>query len=258
MKEMTKGWPIQAFRLGADTIEAVSQEEVDATYSDMLAMGLAQPPYEEFDIIISPLEAAAMACGDSAKERREHSKLMKEVKDQVSFMAARVPMAPLGLRYKNGVPTAVLRSINQLTNKFAVDFEVPPSQREPAFMLRVLNHTAPKLIKLLIVLLATKNASKEVRECKSAKLGVGKGKHAYTTTIRVGEVTEYAEGAEGAEPNKTGATIRPHLRRGHKRHQHYGPHGNYIKQIFIQPVFVNADGAWIDARTAYNVSLPKD
>lgn len=111
------------------------------------------------------------------------------------------------------------------------------------------------LLDILIVLLATKNVEKHVKESKLAKLGIGsKPRHQYTTSLSIGKVSE-ATSAEGQKDIAFERSIRPHLRRGHIRRQHYGPGLEFIKKIFIQPVFVNADPAWIAERTAYNVSL---
>jgi len=40
----------QLFRIGADVLNALSVEEVEATFNDMKELGLASPPYKEFDI----------------------------------------------------------------------------------------------------------------------------------------------------------------------------------------------------------------
>ena len=50
--------------------------------------------------------------------------------------------------------------------------------------------------------------------------------------------------------------VRPHLRRGHLRNQRIGEGRKEVKQIFIQPVFVNADDGWIEnQRKEYRVRL---
>lgn len=107
---------------------------------------------------------------------------------------------------------------------------------------------------LLITLLATRNAVKTTKENKLSKLGIGspaKRRYAYTTTISVPAIME-------DDPDShPGANKAPHLRRGHIRGQHYGPGNQYVKQIFVEAVFVNADADFVNAREAYNVSLGK-
>ena len=107
----------------------------------------------------------------------------------------------------------------------------------------------------LLVALAAKNAVKTTKENKLAKLGIGKknpkNSYAYTTTISIGKITETTEGEGGSG----GWTVRPHLRRGHIREQRYGPNNQYSKKVFIQPVFVNASGDFINSRAAYNVKV---
>jgi hypothetical protein len=112
-------------------------------------------------------------------------------------------------------------------------------------------YTAGDLLMTLTVVLATKNVIKKEVVNKLARLGIGLKKNPYhkTTTLTIGKVTEKADGKGGHD----GSHRRPHLRRGHKRDQRYGPNWQYTRQIFIEPVFVNADEGWIAERTAYNV-----
>lgn len=109
-----------------------------------------------------------------------------------------------------------------------------------------------RLVDGLITLLATKNAVKERRESKLAALGIGKRnplrRFRYSTTITVPEELE----ADPEHP-PTGRTVCPHLRRGHIRRQHYGPGRAYVKQVWIEPCFVNADPGFVSTRAAYNL-----
>lgn len=104
----------------------------------------------------------------------------------------------------------------------------------------------------LITLLATRNVVKSRHENKLAKLGIGKAhKHRYTTTL---SLPREAENDPAHTPVETGREMAPHLRRGHIRRQHYGPRNSFIKTIWIEPVFVNADKEFVSKRQAYNVS----
>lgn len=110
---------------------------------------------------------------------------------------------------------------------------------------------------LLIVLLATKNIVKTTKQNKLAKLGIGKkrfsNRFAYTTTISLPTDLD-----DDPDHPPTGRGVLPHLRRGHIRRQHYGPAHAYVKKVWIDPVFVNADPDFVSARKAYNVSLPAE
>jgi hypothetical protein len=111
---------------------------------------------------------------------------------------------------------------------------------------------AAQLIRLLVVSLGTRNVERVTKRNSLARFGLGKKPGAdydYVTTIRMGKLVVY----DDDEPNHVGDTRRPHLRRGHVRNQHYGPKNQYIKRVWIAPVFVNGYVPGDDHRTAYNV-----
>lgn len=110
----------------------------------------------------------------------------------------------------------------------------------------------------LITLLATRNAVKEIEHNKCVRLGIGTKKHGkrsyeYVTTIMVPDEGERPP-AEG--PGEPGREVAPHLRRGHIRHQRFGPNYELAKLIWIAPVIVNADKGWVATRRAYNMGGP--
>lgn len=102
---------------------------------------------------------------------------------------------------------------------------------------------------ILIAALSSRNIVKTTRENKLAKLGIGKkrNRYRYSTTITLPHVLEDDGTVREGQPKA------PHLRRGHIRRQHYGPRGAFIKKIWIQPVFVNADKDFVSTRTHYNL-----
>ncbi len=108
------------------------------------------------------------------------------------------------------------------------------------------------IMRTLLVLLATKNAQKD-RVQNSPRASSAKQRNAskhfgYTTTIRIGKITE------NCKSGGTGSPTRPHLRRGHVRNQPYGEGRREIKQIFIAPVFINADKEYVESqRIAYKI-----
>lgn len=103
---------------------------------------------------------------------------------------------------------------------------------------------------ILIVALATRNAHKVTTENKLAKLGIGKSKFRFTTTISLPREME-----NDPDNPPSGTAKAPHLRRGHIRRQHYGQGNALEKKIWIAPVFVNADPAFVNARKSYIVRM---
>ena len=115
-------------------------------------------------------------------------------------------------------------------------------------------NTIIHILNLLIVALATKNVDRKNKPNTMAKQAIKptaiKKDYEYTTTLTIGKVL----GAEREGGGDTGGwKVRPHLRRGHIRDQKYGPRLEFTKQIFIQPVFVNAADNLVLHRKAYNV-----
>lgn len=104
----------------------------------------------------------------------------------------------------------------------------------------------------LIALLATRNIEKSMRENKLRKLGIGKGRARfdYTTTISLPK-----DLPDDDECPSSGGPRVPHLRRGHIRYQHHGPRNELVKRIWIAPIFVNADPAFIGGRKAYKIAV---
>ena len=103
---------------------------------------------------------------------------------------------------------------------------------------------------LLIATLATRNIQKETHHHKLASLNIGKRRQPYTTTtyIRLPSASEMPHEGTGE-----GSSKRPHWRRGHIRHQAYGPNHSLHRDIWIEPIFVNRDPDWIDTRQSYTI-----
>ena len=213
----------QAFYIPLDVIESTNHNEVLATYALMEELDIAKGPYPRFDIVlpyqiigvIDPVGNRLMALNEG-----ERFVLMIENEHAISACV----LFPGGR---------------------------PPYYFADGFDLRV----AIDYVQLLIVLLATKNTVTETKHNKALSLGIGKRdrKHEYVTTITIGAVTEVEPSADPS--TATGRRLRPHLRRGHIRRQHFGPNREWIKKIFIAPVFVNStDEVKNTLRTRYNVT----
>jgi hypothetical protein len=104
----------------------------------------------------------------------------------------------------------------------------------------------------LVVLLATKNASKTTEKIKKhgPKSRKRPREYDYITTIKIGKITETQRGDGDGQ-----SSVRPHLRRGHIRNQRVGKGLSEVKPIFIQPCFINADESWINnQRKEYRIA----
>jgi hypothetical protein len=108
------------------------------------------------------------------------------------------------------------------------------------------------IYKVLTVLLATKNCERKTVEntfsAKSKKARDDAKYYSTTTYVSIGRITETCR-REGSSRGP----VRAHLRRGHIRRQRHGEGMQEIKEIFIAPVFVNADREWIADRKKYKL-----
>lgn len=105
----------------------------------------------------------------------------------------------------------------------------------------------------LIALLATKNVEKhtEIVKKHGAKSKKRPREYKYVTTIKIGKITETLRSSATSR-----GPVRAHLRRGHIRNQRCGEGFKEVKQVFIQPVFVNADDGWIEnQRKEYRIKM---
>lgn len=54
MAKADQSWPLQAFIIGSTVMNAMSAEEVHATFRDMEEAGIAKLPYPRCDVIMPP------------------------------------------------------------------------------------------------------------------------------------------------------------------------------------------------------------
>ena len=225
------------FKIAANIFESVTFDDVQKTAADMEQLGIYKPPFDEFYIqgnwkfIYNLLQ---IGTDNSLKEMRSDEN--PGVTDLIFHY-----------RYDGKYMHAyILRSFN------GVDFIDVPQEMLEGDDRAWSEWVAFATVKLLVVLLATKNIKKEVQTCnkpnsrnrRERKLS----QYSSVTTISIGKITETMRSV-GAH----GGSVRPHLRRGHIRSQPFGKGRSETKKIFIQPMFINADQGWIDAQKEYRV-----
>jgi hypothetical protein len=231
------------FVIGPDAYLSMTQEEVKATVKDLKVLDLYYLPYDRISVRL-PLDYACVL-EDTAQVDNNPQYYRRD-----SLGRLRPNLGPGNyLQYDNinllGEPSTALFIGEGHGEHKRFCF---PADRGDVLI------AAQDIADGLIALLATRNIIKSVEHNKLARLGIG-GKRAgsarrfeYVTTISVPSKLE-----ENHESVREGREVAPHLRRGHIRHQRYGPGLAYFRQIWIAPVFVNADKEWVSKRRAYNV-----
>lgn len=239
------------FFLPESLFETLDPDEVDATFEAMVECQVAKTPFEAFCITVP--ERAVIKITGEKKEDRDPTHML-----EFYFIGMSEPLALDGHQSATG-----RMKVFSWHGRRSVEYFIALAnccaagemEEETAARLTVgLQNLGADLIKLLVVLLATRNVKKTREKNKLAALGIGKKRqganHSYTTTISY----SHSEDRE-TEVTGTGRQVRPHLRRGHVRRQHYGPKGEFIKKVFIEPTFVNSDKEFVSFRERYNVSL---
>ncbi len=233
----------ELFILTNEALQATNRREVQETIKAMMELGIAKTPAENFMIAVD-LNIYTGSFFDAGN--------IKESKELISFWQENSPNDFMLLQFMNvqdGYSDPVLIGwINVKTLKITkqpapLNIEYDANQ-----------HWAHvQICFALIVLLATRNVEKNrvenTRSSASAKRRNASQYASYTTTIRIGQITKSYGASDGS-----GGPKRPHLRRGHVRNQRVGEGRKDTKQIFISPIFVNADKGWVESqRKAYIV-----
>jgi hypothetical protein len=246
----------QLFILPSEIWDAVTRDDVQSTSNDMLELGIYNPPIRFFDVYAT------------ASPRKMATWLLKNINYEFRVDRGDIPIT-YRFRYDFDEDMANYtwywgmidgNKINYFdfddprfveTLKIeaeAIGFSFDQYSQDMLNQLRILQSA---LLTTLITTLAAKNVIKDTQEVKrhGPKSKKRPRTHRYITTIKIGKITETNRQSDGS-----GSTVRPHLRRGHIRNQHFGEGNKEIKKIFIQPVFVNADEGWIEnQRKAYVV-----
>lgn len=209
----------QLFVIGSGVFQAVSIEEADATAEALKELDLYKLPYDKVDM--------QFLFDDIAVSRETGEKFPQMV-------------GPCGgVRFTDVTTAGYGKVYTTWGNKVIQDITLEVGDKNPGFPAR-----------FLIAVLATRNIVKRTKEHKLAKLGIGKNRtYRYSTTITL--PVELDDDPDHVP--QEGQPKCPHLRRGHIRRQHWGRMNSCIKQIWIAPVFVNADKDYISTRTHYNL-----
>lgn len=241
----------QLFIFDTDLLDAMEPEEVEASYNDMKELGIHKAPYDEFTI---QLPYGPTFFRILMKEKEDQNKVDNKLN------------VPLRIMYKlsdwDGSSAKVdvrLFLLHEQTGKWYDYLEYIQERRkdlEPkgqSILTNTAMHASAYYLTYLVVLLSTKNVVHKISHNRLARFGRGKQDYEYVTTLKIGTITE----TDDRPSHVTGLTVRPHLRRGHIRRQHYGPNNAYEKKIFVNPIFVNGYVPEDDKRKAYNVSIKK-
>jgi hypothetical protein len=240
-RDLEEGEKPHLFRLSDDVLESFDMEDVRATYNDMAELGINKDPYPyyavqvKYKFIQKFSEQARLLVGDRGTA-------YSDVKDYIwtliydtdydddrygcdiymSFRGQEVDLKAEALRLKIKSHYDVVCKIGEYMRYF------------------------------LMVVLATRNVEKTIKKNTPRAISPMQRKDSvkydYTTTIKIGKITESYGASTGL-----GGRKRPHLRRGHIRTQRFGKGNAEVKKIFIEPVFINADENWINEQKTYRV-----
>lgn len=235
----------QLFQIPYDLLHSVKPEVAMDTFSDMVDLDIANPPYPEFGISTDWFV-------DEYGKRMQITFWYAPTKDNPEILKAIEALYKAEGRNPDYPFETILVGYEigkaRLDLKKYIKWGMESSQSKP--LLITINRMTTSYVHL-IVLLATKNVIKTTVRNRLAKFGVGKQRAEYVTTLSIGTITE----TEYEHGTPSGREVRPHLRRGHIRNQRHGPELIFVKKIWVQPVFVNSDREYVPAeRVAYNVS----
>ena len=221
----------QCFFIGADLLMTLGdEEEIYRTVDGMKEMGLYKLPYDVVDIKFYADELLTFI-GQDGSTRKD----MKFGRNSYVIMT--------------GVGSDNPQLIMEIDGNQWIDISDYLSDNAHSnFKNHVLFYKD-----VLIVLLATKGVEKSRHRNPMAamKIGKSKSKHVYTTTLKIRPDWYRKEAQATGLPR---SHMRPHLRRGHIRRQHYGPKREAVKKVWIEACFVNGDDNFVNERKAYNMS----
>jgi len=245
----------QLFIIADEIWQNSSLDEIEATATDMEAMGIYYPPCNHFEVLINSesfphlLKKTTLTKAQVDHAYKNQYFRIEAVIGDMSNWTETTKAELMAVKKKTGEWIG----LTWLSNKKLIEGKLTELMwREE----KVVRETSINLIlNLLLVALATKNVERKNKPNLTAKQVIRpkalKSNYEYTTTLTIGKVV----GAEREEGDIGGWKVRPHLRRGHIREQRYGPNRQLVKKLFIQPVFVNAADGVMSQRKAYNVRV---
>lgn len=245
MKKMEIQTKPQLFEIPTNVWETLDFDVVQDTYSDMFKAGLVHPPFFVFSVRM-PLRGFLSALATYAMSKGETGIDLNGFFDSIDhlgykFIVAHYEFRKVAFNYE-------FRSVIDLGEGIrSVDFCLltkMPKEFE--------REMVDFIYKCLTILLATKNTGKNVvtnsLRSGSKKARDNSAKYSTTTYISIGKIVETMHGSSGQR-----GPVRAHLRRGHVRRQRFGEGRSEEKNVFIAPVFVNADQEWISERRKYKL-----
>lgn len=244
----------QVFRISSEIWDAMDLDDIMATAEDMKEVKIFKAPIPNFAIEVS-VKFVDRMLNEIAK--RQNSPPLQKSAEFSIYAEYQCPNFP----EVDGQKFRVYRFEGKHIDPWFTTIKVMRDQKliseEECDQIELVVHAIGTLLnQILIVLFATRNTVRDQKIEKDLLSGRTNGTNKHrkdfpvTTTLRIGQITETVRGENGG-----GWKVRPHLRRGHLRGQSYGPNRELHRQIFIAPVFVNADEGWIAERKAYNVSV---
>jgi len=237
------------FEIPASVLKTIDFEEIQSTFHDMHEMGLSEPPFRCFYIrcLLGPLIEAVTF--DVRKVNKGLSDLSLETMPEwLRNRANNFVVTEYEFQFSETGSFSKFRSFMTVgEGKSAIPWALIAQMPE-----ELCNSMNTFIYKILTVLLATKNCERKTVEntsrAKSKKARDDAKYYSTTTYISIGRITETCR-----RDGSSRGPVRAHLRRGHIRQQRHGKGMQEIKEVFIAPVFVNADREWIADRKKYKL-----